>query len=303
MMARSVLRRLMVLCALALVLAGAAGCGVDGLFGPRVESTAVRTVSFAASPNLIVDAESANGAIAARLVEGQTAVQVRITLRSRGTTLEEANARLARIVVRAEQEGDRIVLRYVAAEQDDDVRRSSGVAFDVTLPGAASVRAETSNGAIRVAGMRGPLDLVTSNGEIVVEQCAGAVKARTSNGQILIQGGEGALALRTSNGRIRMDGVAAVVDAETSNGEIAFSGRLLSGQHRMETSNGRIAVRVPTGASVRVVARTSNAAISSSLPLTGDVTGRTWDATQNPPAEATLTVETSNGAIDLAPLP
>lgn len=302
MMTRRLLGRAIALGAFALVLAGAAGCDVDDLFGPRIESTVVRTVSFEAGPSVTVDAESANGAIAVHRTEGPTGVQVQMTLRSRGTTLEEANARLARIVVRAEREGDRIVLRYVGAEQDDDVRRVSGVSFDVTVPGAAAVRAETSNGAVRVAGIRGSLDLATSNGEIVVEQYAGDVKAVTSNGQILVNGGEGPLALETSNGRIRMDGVAAVVDARTSNGEIAFAGRLLSGAHRMESSNGRIAVRVPADASLRVVARTSNASISSSLPLEGDVTGKAWDATLNPPAEATLTVETSNGAIDFGPL-
>lgn len=297
-MTRRLLGRAIALGAFALVLAGAAGCDVDDLFGPRIESTAVRTVSFAASPNLIVDAGSANGAIAVRRVEGQTAVQVQMTLRSRGTTLEDANARLARIVARAEQEGDRIVLRYVAAEQDDDVRRSSGVAFDVTLPEAAGVQAVTSNGAIRVAGVRGDLDLATSNGEVVVEQYAGDVKARTSNGQILIDRGEGALLLETSNGQIQIAHVAARVDAETSNGEITFSGRLFDGAHRLVTSNGHIGVRVPDTAAIRVVAQTHNASISSSLPLVGDTEGRSWDAVLNAPAAATLTVETSNGAID-----
>lgn len=302
MMARSLLRRAVVLGALALALAGVAGCDVDDLFGPRVESTTVRATSFAVVGAPTIDALTANGAVRLRTAAGQTDVRVRVTLRSRGTTLDEATARVERVVVRAEQEGDRIVLRYVASEQDAEVRRCSGVDFDVTLPESANVHAGTSNGAIHVVGVRGALDLTTSNGEIVVADFAGDVSARTSNGQIVVDGGKGALHLETSNGRIRIGHVAAIIDAETSNGEITFSGRLLDGAHRLVTSNGHIAVRVPSTAGIRVVARTSNAGISSSLPLIGDTEGHAWDAVLNAPAAATLTVETSNGAVDLEPL-
>lgn len=303
MIARRVLKRMAVLGALAFALVGAAGCDVEDVFGPRVESTIVGTTSFAVVGAPTIDAVTANGAVHLRTAAGQTDVRVQMTLRSRGTTLEEATARVEKIVVRAEQEGDRIVLRYVASEQDAEVRRRSGVDFDVTLPQSADVHAETSNGAIRVVGIRGALDLTTSNGEIAVSDFAGDVSARTLNGQIVVDGGEGALHLETSNGRIRIAHVAAVVDAETSNGEITFSGRLLDGAHRLVTSNGHIGVRVPNTAAIRVVAQTNNASISSSLPLVGDTAGRSWDAVQNAPAAATLTMETSNGAIDLEALP
>ena len=302
MTARRMLWRMTVLAGMALALVGAAGCDAEDLFGPRVESTVVRTTSFVADGVATVDARTANGAVRVQGMRGQTDVRVQMTLRSRGTTLEEATARVGRILVHAEREGDRVILRYVAAEQDAEVRRRSGVEFDITLPESAEVHVETSNGAIHVGGVRGVLDLATSNGEVVVDRFAGDVSARTSNGQIVVDGGEGTLALSTSNGRIRITNVAATVNAETSNGEITFAGRLVDGAHRLATSNGHIGVRVPSTASLRVVARTSSAGIRSSLPLVGDVTGRTWDAVLNPPSTATLTVETSNGAIDVEAL-
>jgi DUF4097 and DUF4098 domain-containing protein YvlB len=299
MMAWRPLRKVGVLVVAAFVLAGSTGCEFEDIFGPRVESSLVRTASFVVASELTIDAETANGAVQLRGVEGQEDVQVRITLRSRGKTLEEANARLEKIVVHAEQEGSRVVLRYAANEQDSDVRRYSGVEFDVTLPGTADAHVETSNGAVRVERVRGDLDLTTSNGKVVVEGFAGDVGARTSNGAIAVDGGKGALRLETSNGRIEISNVEAIVDAKTSNGAIVFSGRPLDGAHHLSSSNGRISVRVPGTASIRFVARTSNSTISSSLPLAGDVTGRAWDAVLNAPAAATLTVETSNGSIDL----
>lgn len=285
------------------VLVCASGCDLEEAIGSQVQSQVVRTQAFAAGGALSLDALSANGAIRVRMVEGQSDVQVQMTLRSRGRTLEEANDRVSRIVVHAAKEGDQVVLRYDASDQAVDVRRSSGVEFDVTLPGAAGVRARTSNGAIRVSGVEGALDLETSNGEIVIEQYDGPVAASTSNGQVLVRGGEGTLDLRTSNGRIRIEDVTATVRAETSNGEIAFSGRLADGDHRLRSSNGHINVRLPMETSVRVLARTANATIASSLPLVGDVDGRSWDAALNPPCRATLTIETSNAAIDLGALP
>ncbi len=293
------LRKVGALVAAAFVLAGSMGCELEDVFGPRVESSLVRTASFVVAGELAIDAESVNGAISLHGVEGQSDVQVRMTLRSRGTTVEEANARLEKIVVHAEQDGDRIVLRYAASEQDADVRRYSGVEFDVTMPDTADVQVQTSNGAVRVAAVRGTLDLVTSNGAVVVEDFAGGVTASTSNGEIVVLRGEGELRLKTSNGRIRIGEVAGAVDAETSNGEIAYSGSPADGSHRLRSSNGRITAHVPEGTSLHIVARTHNAAITSSLPLVGDVEGRTWDAVLNPPAAATLTIETSNGAIHL----
>jgi DUF4097 and DUF4098 domain-containing protein YvlB len=289
MMAWRPLRKVGVLVVAAFVLAGSTGCEFEDIFGPRVESSLVRTASFVVASELTIDAETANGAVQLRGVEGQEDVQVRITLRSRGK----------KIVVHAEQEGSRVVLRYAANEQDSDVRRYSGVEFDVTLPGTADAHVETSNGAVRVERVRGDLDLTTSNGKVVVEGFAGDVGARTSNGAIAVDGGKGALRLETSNGRIEISNVEAIVDAKTSNGAIVFSGRPLDGAHHLSSSNGRISVRVPGTASIRFVARTSNSTISSSLPLAGDVTGRAWDAVLNAPAAATLTVETSNGSIDL----
>ncbi|MDD5646696.1 MAG: DUF4097 family beta strand repeat-containing protein [Candidatus Bipolaricaulis sp.] len=297
------LRKVGVLVAAAFVLAGSTGCELEDILGPRVESSLVRTASFVVVGDPAIDVESANGAISLHGVEGQSDVEVRMTLRSRGTTLEQANDRLGRIVVHAEQEGGRIVLRYVASQQDADVRRTSGVEFDVTLPSTAEICAETSNGAIRVAAIRGAVDLATSNGAVVVEDFAGGVSASTSNGEIVVTRGEGVLRLKTSNGRIRIGEMAGAVDAETSNGEIAFSGRLADGSHRLRSSNGRIIVRVPEAVPLHIVAHTHNAAITSSLPLIGDVEGRAWDAVLNPPATATLTIETSNGEIHLGSLP
>jgi DUF4097 and DUF4098 domain-containing protein YvlB len=279
-----------------------AACDLEDLIAARVESSIVQTADFATVGTPSFDIESSNGAVNVRGVPGQLDVQVTATLRSRGETLAEANDRASRIVVQMTQNGDRISLRYSAAEQDSDVRKYSGVQFDVTTPVASDVDARTSNGAIAASTLQGILRLRSSNGQIVIDHFTGEGHAETSNGQVIVQQAEGVFRLDTSNGAILMSGLVALVDAETSNGQISFSGTLVAGSHRMRSSNGRLSVQVPAASAIALHASTSNATISSDLPWTGDTSGASWSATLNAPTMVDLTLSTSNGSIRIEAL-
>jgi len=270
----------------------------------NVKATETVTATFTLDGLPTFDVDSSNGRVQITGVEGQTEVQVVATLRSRGETLEEATDRLSRILVHMEQNVDRIVLRYVASEQEADVRKYSGVSFDVTAPPLlAQFLADTSNGAIEARGVQGTLNLNTSNGHIIVENAIGDVVADTSNGRISIDGFEGVLRLDTSNGEIEIRDVIASVDANTSNGRIDFSGTLAGPTHRLSTSNGRLTFRASVDASLNIEARTSNATISTTLPLIGDTIGDSWNAALNPPATTLVDLRTSNGDIRIESLP
>ena len=67
----------------------------------------------------------------------------------------------------------------------------------------------------------------------------------------------------------------------------------------MSTSNGRIDLALRSDASLIIEASTSNASISTDLPLIGDTEGKEWSAVLNPPATGTLTLQTSNGQIEI----
>ena len=276
---------------------GLAACDLDDLVAAGVQSSSVQTAAFTTVGTPTVDVESANGAVSLRSVTGQEDVRVTATLRSRGATQSEADDRVSRMIVHMTQDGDRIVLSYVLSEQPLDIRKYSGVEFDVTLPQAADAVVDTSNGAVSVSGLSGIAQLETSNGQIAVDRFIGELLADTSNGQIVVSDSEAVFRLATSNGAIVMTNLEGLVDAKTSNGLISFSGRLADGASRMHTSNGRIRVEIPSSSAVALVAETSNEAISSDLPWIGDTTGRSWSATLNAPATANLSLSTSNGSI------
>jgi hypothetical protein len=282
---------------------GLVACDPEDLVSPRVEATRTDAATFPASGIPMIAIESSNGAVTVRGVPGQTDVRVTAIAKARGNSQDEANERVAAVSIHMEQQGGRILLAYRGSEQTADVRRYSGVAFEVTAPPTLDVHAVTSNGAIVASAAQGRFSFTTSNGEVSASQLVGDLHAVTSNGRMTIDRCQGALGLETSNGEITMNDVSATIDASTSNGAIEFSGTIIGDSNALVTSNGRISVAVSASASVEFTAATSAGSISSSLPLAGDTQGKEWLATLNAPATARIEMRTSNGVIRILALP
>ena len=286
------------LLAAAFFLGGCEEEDVGGVFGSgKVGATKVETVELPFEAPVSLDVDASNGAVTVQGVEGLETVSITMTLRSRGDTQEEAEDRVDRIVVHAEQDGNRITARYLASEQEADVRRFSGVDFDLLVPIDTRVEVDTSNGAIVIEDIVGTIHLDTSNGAIDVYDSSGLVNADTSNGRIEVVRFTGELRLDTSNGEMWLEQVAGIVDVETSNGSVHYTGMPAPGSNRIRTSNGSITVRVPLDASILFNAGTSSGKIRSTLSLTGDTEGDEWRAELNPPADVTFDLRTSNGTI------
>ena len=286
------------LLAAAIFLGGCEEEDVAGVFGAaNVNASKVKTVGLPFEAPVTLDIDTSNGGVTVLGVEGIQSVSVTVTLRSKGQTLEEAQDRVDRIVYHVEQAGNRISARYRSSEQEADVRRYSGVDFDVVVPVETRVEVDTSNGAISIEGIDGSIRLDTSNGAIDVYDSSGALTADTSNGRIEVVRFVGDLRLDTSNGELWLEQVIGSVDVETSNGSVQYIGTPATGSNRLRTSNGSITVRVPIDASIAFVAGTSSGRIRSSLPLVGDTQGDDWNAELNPPTDTTFTLQTSNGTI------
>ncbi|MFC2083351.1 DUF4097 domain-containing protein [Candidatus Bipolaricaulota bacterium] len=284
----------------AVALFGLFGCDIEEIIesagGGNIEAVREITEIFELTGLLDLDVETSNGYVIVQSAD-TTTVSVLAVLRSRADSLEKAEERVNAIVFDMVQTGDSLLLRYRASAQTQDVRKYSGVAFEVTVPAQADVEVDTSNGAITIRGIEGQFELDTSNGAIDLADLVGVVHADTSNGRIDVNGFNGLLDLETSNGAIDIDDVEASVDARTSNGRLDFSGILVGDNNDLRTSNGAIQVRIPADASITFDASTSIGSISTSLALVGDTQGRDWNAALNPPATQTLELRTSNGSI------
>lgn len=121
----------------------------------------------------------------------------------------------------------------------------AGAKYFLRVPSDISLdRMVTSNGGVRVEGIRGKVRLETSNGGVRLRQIVGPLEALTSNGSIDADDLDGDTYLRTSNGPIRMDRMHGALDGATSNGSVHldWAGGKPGQRLRIGTSNGPIEV-------------------------------------------------------------
>lgn len=150
-----------------------------------------------------------------------------------------------------------------------------------------------------VVGINGP----QARYEVSVPRALQRIEVRTSNGQIQIVNCNGTVAAETSNGAIRLTGTRTVERLATSNGAIDAEIRALDTDARVTTSNGAIRLALAPTVNAQVEARTSNGQVSATgLPLTDMQSGPTELSGTLGAGGPRLVVETSNGAINLAPL-
>ena len=248
---------------------------------PLVQATEERTTTFPLTGRLTLIVDGRNGHVDVRGSTEVNEVQVQVELTAGAPTRSEAEELLANIDLEMTQNGNEVILRH-RSESDFNFlfNRHESVSFDIVIP------------------MNADLDISTANGHINIDSIDGTLSAHTSNGAIDIYRVHGDLDLGSSNGRIEVhDGLGALV-ANTSNGAIHYEGRLIGPAHSASTSNGAISFRIPSDLDLEIRASTSNGSIRSSLPLSGDHDGKSWNATLNSP-NAKLSLRTSNGSITI----
>lgn len=143
----------------------------------------------------------------------------------------------------------------------------------VETPTALDLVAQTSDGALKLSGVQGNLELHTSDGDVDVADVGGAVHLTASDGSIKIQNVTGTLESRSSDGHASVEGRFTALQVHTSDGNLDVT--LADGSHlntasRIESSDGRVMVRLPRTMAVDLDVHTSDGQIDCELPLTMD---------------------------------
>jgi DUF4097 and DUF4098 domain-containing protein YvlB len=175
--------------------------------------------------------------------------------------------------------------------------------YSMTTPSDTEVHADSGSGDIRVAGIRGPVELATGSGKVTAEQIGGDARARAGSGEIVLReiGGEadastgsGSITLadvasetraRSGSGDITIRNPRGTVTVKTGKGDIHIAGAsddvsahgglgdlTLEGSPRpaayweLHTGVGDITLRVPPNASFRLHAHAGLGEIRSELP-------------------------------------
>ncbi len=180
----------------------------------------------------------------------------------------------------------------------------------VETPAAIDLEARTADGGLNVSGVRGNLELHTNDGSVDVEDVAGAVRLTASDGSIKLHHVTGTLESRSSDGQATVEGKFTALQVHTSDGNLDLTvadGSQLNTASRIESSDGRVTVRLPRTLAVDLDVHTSDGHIDCALPLTMDGYNSGHGSGQNLRGHLNgggvlLTVHTSDGNVAIQAL-
>ncbi len=148
-----------------------------------------------------------------------------------------------------------------------------GATVVVETPGSLDLDAKTSDGNLTARDLQGDLQIHTGDGNVELDNLHGNLRLASSDGNLTVQNAAGTLEARSSDGRMKVDGNFSAVQLHTSDGELDFSlaqGAQLTAESRIESSDGRVTIRVPHDLAADLDISTSDGRIDCSLPLTMD---------------------------------
>ncbi len=209
----------------------------SGCVGPVATETVTR--SYHVTDETVVTVSNMNGQVEITSWNGST-VEITAVKRSSVGQADLANINISAIA----SSNTRLDIKTTysgPSTTQPSVDMTLKVPVNVTIGTVAS-----SNGAIRVSGIKGDVILSTSNGAITVNQINGSVSAATSNGAIDIKGTTGITSIHTSNAAISAEvrDISDDVTIDTSNGAITvYLNPQLNATIDASTSNARVAVQ------------------------------------------------------------
>jgi len=239
----------------------------------RAEKTETLHVPRPPGGNLRID--NANGRT--RVVgEDRGDIEIQLSKAARAESVEQARQLVEAIhVVPSEDAAGDLNLDV---EIPGRWNRRGRVDLELRIPRELKVQVTAANGKICVQGLRDSVRARSSNGAVRIEDVIGDVEIHTSNAKVSCSCTCGHLAARSSNGRIELEDHRGSVDAATSNGtihceieDVGKSGVILS------TSNGRIVLDLPEEVDGDVDIRVDNGMIRNSReldPLSRERSGR-----------------------------
>jgi DUF4097 and DUF4098 domain-containing protein YvlB len=259
----------------------------------QVEGRFERTLKVSGTVDLSVS--SGSGSI--RVQPGESGnVRVVGTIRAnrwRNWRASDAEARVKRIEADPPvvQEGARF---SIGKTGDDDLYENISISYEVYVPEATMLSANTGSGSVHVGALRGPVTASSGSGSVEIGATGGAVKASSGSGQIVVDGAKERVEATTGSGSIRLRNIAGAATANSGSGSIEVE-QTAEGSVRLTTGSGGIRAWGIRGA---LVARAS----SGSIHVQGTPTGP-WDLNSSSgsinmqlPAEFAFTLDAHTGS-------
>lgn len=204
-------------------------------------------------------------------------VTVQASLRAWGPTQADAQAQLDQIDIRAEQDGQRVLVATSppgAPDRPSGVSRTPQIEVLITVPAQTALLVETEVGRLTVSGLRGDVTITAGVGEVSLTDLAPVSR----------------------------------VEVWSRVGNVELEGPLASGvAYDLASDVGRIALRIPRNSAFVIAARSDLGSVDLGFPLVGrserDLVGREVRGEVGDAPTTTLTLRSRVGAISVQPQP
>jgi hypothetical protein len=153
------------------------------------------------------------------------------------------------------------------------VRKSEQPHVDVETPGSLELDARTSDGDLTATGLTGNLQVHSGDGAVTLEDVHGSLRLTASDGRVAVRRASGTLDARGADGHMTIDGQFTAVNVRTSDGNLDLAlapGSQLTAASRIESSDGRVTIKIPQNLSADLDVSTSDGHLECTLPLTMD---------------------------------
>lgn len=279
------------------ILAGCAGPIVGGKFIGEYKETITKAIP--AENVKLLKVSEVNGSVKVNFDEVKT-VRMKATKIIRALTDEKAKGFANELVVKVES-GTGTVDIHTEYPPRIGKLFVGWVNYEITAPAGMRVEAETTNGAIILGPGGGGGELDTTNGALTIDGVkSGHLKAETTNGGVKVTNSNVPMRVEATNGGVTVIDCAGTVDAEATNGKITYSSaRPPMGDVSLKLVNGFIEAAVPTSSDLEIEASTVNGSVKTDLPVKEKTHSRkSLNGTLNKGTHK-MRMETVNGGVRL----
>ena len=193
--------------------------------------------------------------------------QVLIEIEKRGPTREAVEA----LLVESSQDGSRVTLEVKQPRKEAfngfGFHMSASARLVVTVPRRSDIVARTGDGAIRLDGVNGRLELRTGDGAIRVAGVTGELLLNTGDGAITVDGAEGSFARDRRRGGQRRGETVVGQDAHRRRLDRlpGRSGARMNDDWDISTGDGSVSPYLPSSFSAELDAHTGDGGIRNEL--------------------------------------
>ncbi|WP_353064872.1 DUF4097 family beta strand repeat-containing protein [Tunturibacter psychrotolerans] len=183
---------------------------------------------------------------------------------------------LSEYSIEERQEGDHVSFRIDEKPragiriQWNESRRTK---VTVETPRKLNLDARVADGNLSARDLTGSFQVHSGDGAVSLDDIQGDVYLVASDGSISLHNVVGTLDARGSDGNMKIDGQFTMVRLETSDGSLDFTlapGSQLTAASSIESSDGRVSIRLPQTLSADVDVATGDGHLICTLPLTMD---------------------------------